>query len=218
MTTRESKVFSRLRFVPIGLIPVAATLMFTAPGAQASLLTVGVSNCPVTSDSQAFLAWGDSAEYFLAPGGNSAAGWSLSGGASAVAGGDGYSLGGNAPSTRSLTLPDGSSATTSQICVGINSPSVRFMARNPGASTSTLQVTATFDSTFGLAQSMVIGDITAATPWNPSAPLPLVANLLPLLPGNQTPITLTFSPQGQGGDWQIDDLYVDPWTRGGGGG
>jgi hypothetical protein len=220
-TTRKSNVSSRLRLVPLGFLPIAATLLLTAASAHASLLTVNAPTCPVAPDSQAFLAWGDSAEYFLAPDGDfahSGAGWALSGGAAAVPGGDGDSLGGNPPSTQSLALPDGSSATSTQICVGINSPSIRFLARNAGAPSSTLAVTATVDTTLGLNTTIPIATISASGSWNPTAPLALVANLLPLLPGNQTPITLTFTPQGQGGNWQIDDLYVDPWTRGGGGG
>ena len=189
--------------------------------AHASGLTVSAANCPTVQDSQAFLAWGDQSEYFLAPDGNfanSGASWTLTGGAGAIAGGDGYSLGANPVSTQSLALPNGSSATTPSICVGINSPTVRFMAQNAGAPTSTLEVSATVDTTTGLNVTLPIGDISAAGTWSPTLPLPVVANLLPLLPGNETPITFTFTPQGQGGHWQIDDLFVDPWTRGGGGG
>ncbi len=219
--TRENPVFSKSRLIPAGLLPIATALMVTAGSAHASGLTVNAANCPTVQDSQAFLAWGDPSEYFLAPDGNfanSGASWTLTGGAGAIAGGDGYSLGANPVSTRSLALPNGSSATTPSICVGINSPTVRFVAQNTGAPTSTLEVSATVDTTTGLNVTLPIGDISAAGTWSPTLPLPVVANLLPLLPGNETPITFTFTPQGQGGHWQIDDLFVDPWTRGGGGG
>ncbi len=212
---------SKLRLVPVGLLPIAATMVLAAGSANASGLTVSAQGCGTPQDSQAFLAWGDPAEYFLAPDGNfanSAASWRLSGGAGAVAGGDGYSLGPNAPSTQSLALPSASSATTPQICVGVNSPTVRFMAQNTGAVTSTLKVSATVDTTTGLNLTIPIADISATGAWSPTPVLAVVANLLPLLPGNETPITFTFTPQGRGGNWQIDDLYVDPWTRGGGGG
>jgi hypothetical protein len=39
--------------------------------------------------------------------------------------------------------------------------------------------------------------------------MPLVVNLLPLLPGEQTPVRFRFTPQGSA-NWQIDDVYVDP--------
>lgn len=207
----------RLRRIPAGLLLIAAAMTFTAGSAHASALTVTGTNCGTPQDSQAFLAWGDPSEYFLAPDGNfadSAADWSLRGGAGAVWGGDGFSLGANPLSTESLSLPAGGSATTPEICVGVNAPTVRFVARNTGAATSTLQVSATAETTLGLNMTVPIGDISATGAWNPTSALPLVANLLPLLPGNETPITLTFTPEGQGGAWQIDDLYVDPWGRG----
>jgi hypothetical protein len=195
---------------------VLATFAVTA-SAQASLLTPTATNCGTPHDSQAFLAWGDPSEYYLAPDGNfadAAATWSLSGGAMTVAGGDGYSLGGAAPSSRSLALPDNSSATTPTFCVGVNQPTFRFFAENSGSPTSTLLVSATVATTLGATVTVPVADITATSTWNPTAIEPLIANLLPLLPGNQTPITLSFAPVGQGGNWQIDDVYVDPWTRG----
>jgi hypothetical protein len=40
----------------------------------------------------------------------------------------------------------------------------------------------------------------------------VVANLLPLLPGAHTPVAFRFTPQ-LGGEWAIDDVYVDPFQR-----
>jgi hypothetical protein len=45
--------------------------------------------------------------------------------------------------------------------------------------------------------------------WQPTL---MVANLLPLLPGDHTPVQLRFVPQG-GGAWLIDDVYVDPFKH-----
>ena len=39
----------------------------------------------------------------------------------------------------------------------------------------------------------------------------VVANLLPLLPGEHTPVAFRFTALG--GDWSIDDVYVDPYSR-----
>jgi hypothetical protein len=36
----------------------------------------------------------------------------------------------------------------------------------------------------------------------------ILANLQPLLPGDRTPVAFTFTPLL--GEWQIDDVYVDP--------
>jgi hypothetical protein len=46
--------------------------------------------------------------------------------------------------------------------------------------------------------------------WQPTLPFPVLASLLPLLPGEMTPVQFRFTPVG-GGTWQIDDVYVDPW-------
>jgi hypothetical protein len=38
--------------------------------------------------------------------------------------------------------------------------------------------------------------------------MPIVVNLLPLLPGDHTAVAFRFSTAG---NWQIDDVYVDPY-------
>jgi hypothetical protein len=210
------KMLKRVRLMPAALIPIAAAMVLSG-SAHASLLTASAPSCGTASSSQVFMPWGDPAEYFLAPDGSfsgSAVSWSLSGGASAVAGGDGYALGGNAPSAQSLSLPDGSSATTPSICVGITDPTVRFFAQGSASAGSSLLVSATVTTSLGVKVTLPIADLAGAGTWQLTPALAIVENLLPLLPGNETPITLTFTPLGVGGNWQIDDLYVDPWTRG----
>jgi hypothetical protein len=44
--------------------------------------------------------------------------------------------------------------------------------------------------------------------------MPVIANLLPLLPGELTPVRFRFTPVGLGAAWQIDDVYVDPFRAG----
>lgn len=49
--------------------------------------------------------------------------------------------------------------------------------------------------------------------WNPSVPLPLLANLtaLPAVTDGTLQVALRPTVVGVGGDWRIDDVYVDPW-------
>jgi hypothetical protein len=206
----------RLRLLPLGLAALAGSLIATG-SAQASLLTASATNCGSPALTQAFSQWGDNSSYELAPGGNFAdtSSWKFSRGATVVAGGDGYSLGGAAPSTSALSLPDGSSATSAPVCVGINDPTARFMAENSGASNTSLLVSATVTTSLGISLTLPVADLTAGSTWSPSPTILFLENLLPLLPGNYTPVTFTFAPQGTGGAWQIDDLYVDPFGRGG---
>ena len=206
----------RRRLMPIGLLASAITLLSTA-AAHANLLVAAGVNCSSPPMSQVFAPWADPASYTLAPGGDfSASGpsWNLSGGAQVEAGGDGYSLDGT-PSTHSLSLPAGSSATSPSTCVGIENPDIRFFAINTGSPTSVLQVSVNYEDAFGDALSQTIGDITGSDTWEPTLQDPIVANLLPILPNAMTPVSFTFTPQDATGDWQIDDLYVDPWGGGG---
>ena len=48
--------------------------------------------------------------------------------------------------------------------------------------------------------------------WHPSLPHLVIANLLPLLPPDMTAVRFKFAPI-LGGEWQIDDVYVDPRAK-----
>jgi hypothetical protein len=207
---------ARARLVPAGLLTAAIAFSSAGVGsAQAGLIVASASSCPAESLSQVFLHWGDTAEYGLIPGGKFAAGsaaWTVTGSAKVVAGGDGYALGGST-STRSLSLPAGSSGTSPQFCVGINSPTVRTMVRNTGAASSSLAVSVVYETSLGTTETTQIAAVTAGATWVPTSQEAMVVNLLPLLPGSETPVELKFSPTGSGGGWQIDDAYVDPMGR-----
>ena len=58
-------------------------------------------------------------------------GWTLSGGAAVVPGGDPFALGG-APSAKALSLPAGSSALSAANCIAADTPTFRLLARNHG--------------------------------------------------------------------------------------
>jgi hypothetical protein len=45
--------------------------------------------------------------------------------------------------------------------------------------------------------------------WKPSPATPVVANLLPLLPGQKTAVAFRF--HAVTGNWGLDDVYVDPY-------
>ena len=207
-------MFLRARLVPIGLLVSAATMLAAAP-AHAGLLVGSGTNCGSPSESQVFLPWVDVANYTLVPGGNFEAGapsWSLSGAAQDVAGNETYDVSG-ASDSQSLSLPAGSSATSPTVCVGIKNPDLRLFVLNSGDPPSTLSVSVNYIDAFGYTASATIGQITGGPSWTPSVQDPILVNLLPLLPNQMTPVSFTFTPQGQG-NWQIDDVYVDPMGRG----
>ena len=96
------------------------------------------------------------------------------------------------------------------MCVGIGHPTMRFFAkRNSGSLLATMKVEVLFNGLGGLLKGLPIGVVVAGTQWSPTLPYPVVASLLPLLPGQMTPVRFRFTPLA--GSWQIDDVYVDPW-------
>lgn len=205
----------RLRSLLTAVTATTAAAFTAAPAAQAGLLVTSAPACTTGAPAQVFAPWSDPANYVFGPDGGFEAGgrdWTLGSGASVADVSEPFALHSTADS-RSLALPAGSTATTPTICVGIAEPSVRFVARRTaGAASSRLLVTAQTETSLGLVLTLPIGVVSSTGAWAPSPPMLLLTNLLPLLPGSHTPIRLTFSAQG--GTWQVDDLYVDPYKRG----
>jgi hypothetical protein len=162
------------------------------------------------------MRWLDPLPYTLAPDGgfeNGAAGWSLSRGAKVVAGNEPFALSG--PGSRSLYLPAGSSATSPPMCVGLLLPIVRFVSSGGGLLTY-LQVEALYTDAGGRQRSVLL--LPGALPsrnWQPTLPMLQLAGLLNTLTlnGVTTQMSFRFTPKGLfgGGNWRIDDIYVDPW-------
>jgi len=191
----------------------AAVLALAVPAAaNAGQLTDQAPSCDTQILGQPFLPWADVASYTLNPGGSfedGAAGWSLDG-ASVGTGNEPFNVTA-ATDANSLSLPAGSTAMSAPICVGIEHPDIRFFA-NAGNPAARLSVEVLFEGPGGDILSAPIGAVSGSTGWAPTAPFPIVANLLPLLPGNHTAVPFRF--RASAGSFRIDDLYVDPWHRG----
>ena len=194
------------------LVAASAVTLAAAAPANAGLLVASAKNCVEQPSSQVFLRWLDPLRYELSPGGNaeSAQGWTLTGGARIVPGNEPWKVGSRNDSM-SLQLPRGSRATTGVMCVGIGHPVMRFFARRTsGWLLDSLKVDVLFESSGGQIQALPVGLVLAGGSWQPTLPFPVLASLLPLLPGEKTPVQFRFTPLG-GATWQIDDVYVDPW-------
>jgi hypothetical protein len=196
------------------LVACAVPLGVVAPAADAGILVSSATNCPVQPLERPFLRWLDPATYVLVPQGTleSTSGWTLSG-ASRVPGNEPFFVHG-AGEKYSLSLPTGSSATTPTQCVGLNHPTLRFFARNTGSPLSVLKVEVLLRDRLGLLTRLPIGAVAGTSSWAPTLPMPVIANLLTLLPGELTPVRFRFTPVGSGGAWQVDDVYVDPYRAG----
>jgi hypothetical protein len=162
-----------------------ALLIFLPAAARAD-------DCSGQTLNRTFLPWGDPALYTAVP-----EGWSLAGNAAVVDGNEPF-----LPGDSSLSLPAGSSATTAPLCIGLGHPTVRFFARNTGNPLSLLRVSAVVGET-----ELPIGLVPAGREWAPSPPLLLAVNLL----GADS---VAFKFAAGGGKWSVDDVYVDPYSKG----
>ena len=182
-----------------------------APSAHAGLLVESAPDCTGQVLEQPFKAWKDYANYTLVPGGafeDGAPGWKLSK-ARIVSGNETYYVRGRSDS-RSLELRAGSVATSPTICVGLEHPTMRFFARSSGV-LPLMTVEVLVETSAGLVVPVPIGVVTPSAKWRPTLPFLVVANLLPLLPGEHTPVAFRF--RAVTGTWAIDDVYVDPKRR-----
>lgn len=204
----------RIRYVParltgaIGAALFAVAIFAGAGGAQAA-------SCPYDDAQKVFGPWGDYRNYELAPDGGfeaGAAGWNLSGSAGVVGGNESFYVH-DAGDSRSLRLPGGSSATSPPICMSLDTPVFRLFARNSGDPSSRLRVEATYNL-LGLLRTKVLSTITTGSAWAPTQPFSTVLTLSTVV-GTLIPssIKVLITPLDAKGRWQVDDLYVDPFSR-----
>jgi hypothetical protein len=205
---------NRLRTTLIAASVAAAAFAVGAPSASAGVLVQSAPDCSPKTTTQAFSKVdGDSTQYWLAPGGNFEAGttpWTLSRGASVVSGNESWKVSG--PGSRSLQLKPLATATSPVMCVGIEHPAVRLFAKSNNALLSTLSVNAIVTTSVGLKVPVPVGVLLPSGQWKPSPKLFVLASLLPLLPGEHTPIQFQITSVGLG-TWSVDDFYVDPKCR-----
>jgi hypothetical protein len=199
-------------FLPLrtlaALVCAGAALTGAATAQAATTAHAGAQGCPNQSLSHPFLRWLDPASYVLLQNGSleKAAGWSLSGGARLVAGNEPFYVD-SARDRTSLSLPAGSSATSPPMCITLLHPTLRFFALNSGAPASALQVDAVVKLA-GIRLSLPVGVVLAGSSWQPTLPLPFLANLL--APVSST-VSFRFAPLGASSGWRIDDVYLDPY-------
>lgn len=188
------------------LVAVTASIALLVPAsANAGVLVATAPDCDSQAFSQPFLPWADIAQYTLQPGGDfeNGAGWR---GGKVVSGNEPFYVGSNSD-RRSLALSEGDSAVSPSICVGIEHPDLRFFGNGNGS----LRVDVLFEDAAGNVRSLPIGLLGGTGDWMLSPTYVIGANLLPLLPGSKTAVAFRFTAVS--GDWQVDDVYVDPFTR-----
>jgi hypothetical protein len=197
---------------------VIALAAVAAPAANAGLLVTSAQNCDDPQTSKPFSRFGDFATYVPIPGGSFESGssaWALTGGARVVSGNEAYFVRA-AGDSKSLYLPQGATATSPAMCVGLEDPTVRWFAKASGglfglSLTGTMTVEVLFEDSLGQVLALPVGAGLLSSSWQPSVPGVVTANLLPLLPGEKTAVAFRF--RALTGNWNVDDAYVDPFTR-----
>jgi hypothetical protein len=198
----------KLKSLTISL--VAALVSVLALSASAS-----AASCPSDGARPVFSPWKDQRNYVIAPDGGfeaGASGWDLGGGARVVSENESFYLNGSGDSN-SLALPAGSSAASPPVCMAIDTPVFRMMARNTGDRRSRLRVTASY-RLLGLLRTQTLGTVTAGSEWTPTDPQSTVLTLSTIV-GTLIPssIEIRVTPLDSTGNWQVDDLYIDPFHR-----
>jgi hypothetical protein len=199
---------SRWVFVLVAVAALAVTGA-RAQKAQAGLVGSLLGFCSGTP-LHPFAQFGDTRNYLPFPNGgfeSGSNGWSLSGGASVVSGNESFNVVGG---THSLRLPAGSSAASSLGCNGTLGLNGRYFVQNLGDPNARLKVQVVYRGLLGLVLSIVDADTSqvGGTAWRPSNDVVLLSGLTNILPLGTRSIQLRFTPVG--GDWRIDDVFVDP--------
>lgn len=201
------RIPSPRRFKFAGTLAIALVAIAAFAGAAQA--------CSYSGAEQVFKPWGDQKNYVLAPDGGfeaGASGWSLNGGAKVVAGNESYYLS-DAGDSNSLALPAGSSVASPPICMSLDTPSFRLMAKNTGNPSSRLRVEAVYNL-LGLVRTKVVSNLTAGSSWAPTQSVSTVLGLSTIV-GTLIPsaIQIRITPLDATGNWQVDDLYIDPFSR-----
>jgi len=204
----------KLRIALVSATAIAAIGGAAAPAASAGLLVTTAQSCDANVLSQPFSTFGDQAWYTQVPGGSFERGsqaWTLTGGAKIVSGNESWFVRSKKDSL-SLSIPAGGTATSPSMCVGLSEPTLRYFAKQAGSLlglTGAMSVEVLTETSLGdiVAAPLLPGALT--TSWTASAPTPVVANLLPLLPDQKTAVAFRF--RADTGNWGIDDVYVDPY-------
>ena len=199
----------RPKRLPSGVIAAcSALLMFGAASAQAETSSTTSSACKSPELTQPFLSAHDSHYYMLAPGQKAGAfegqGWTLSGGAkilkTTLPGGGTGSV---------LDLSSGSRAVSPVMCVNTEYPVARTMVRDVvGAEGVFFSVS--YEGQNNWLNPQDTGQVHGSgSTWTLSSPV----NMQPFNEPGWQHVKVTLSAGGNTSDFQVDDLYIDPYKR-----
>jgi hypothetical protein len=185
-------------------VVIAALALVAAPA------TASAADCPDRPTSMVFAPWGDTSDYFLAPGGDFEGASTAWTGGTLTPGNDPFYLAGGGD-WQSLRVRSGATATSPGFCADVRHPDFRFVAQplNPYQPGS-LDVFVRFVDSAGQTQTSKMWTMSGVQFWTASPRVRLMRDL-PLPSSGQTTARVLF--KAVGGDWAIDDVFIDPFRR-----
>jgi hypothetical protein len=185
-----------------------ALLLFGIPAAAQA------SSCTPQSTAKVFAGFGDDADYTLAPGGSFETGldgWTLKG-AAIVPVNEPFKVGAATDANALGIMPTGE-AVSPAFCVGVEHPSFRFFARRVGRTADSLQVKVRWTDD-GISREKLVGVVSGAvSQWAPTDSFSLAPSM-DIFDDRTVSAQIVLQPAGTRSGWLVDDVYVDPFTRG----
>jgi hypothetical protein len=195
-------------------IATCVVLLVPATGRAGPVGVKGTNSYCDPNPAQVFRPWGDLANYSRLENGGFESGtppWLLRGGAAVVSGNEPFFISGNRSDSKSLLLPQGSTAYSGFSCFAIGDWHLRFVMRNVGSRTGALRVQVVVQDLLGnLLTVLDGGTVTGGSSWAPSPRILLPLTNVIWLIGNRD-VAFRFTPVGRSAAYQIDDVYLDPW-------
>ena len=171
--------------------------------------------CSPTPTSKAFQAFGDTADYSLVSNGgfeSGTTGWSLSG-ASVVTGNESWKVRA-ATDAKSLAINPTGRVVSPMFCVGTEHPSFRFFAKRTSGGWGVLNVVLRWKVGNGATNETVVGSVSPGTSWTPTQSFGLSQTLGLWNSAMTATVQVVLDPEDYGGAVAVDDVYIDPYTRG----
>jgi hypothetical protein len=172
------------------------------------------ASCPSAVGSEVFAPIGDHAAYALMPGSTfeeGTSGWTLTN-ATVATGNQSYAYA--AGGSHSLAVQSNGIAVSRAFCVSSEYPSFRFFARRSSGSWGNLNVWLRWKDAYGYTHETGAGFVQAyGTSWSATPRLALASALQLWMYNSTLNVQLVFRPESYGETWDIDDVYIDPYSR-----
>jgi hypothetical protein len=143
---------------------------------------------------------------------NGSDGWTFTGGASVVNANEPWFISGRATDGHALNLPANSTATTAPFCVDETYTHIRLFTRNTGLLTSSqlkVEILSFEKGKWVAHKGFTQRSETPDWVLSQSVPIQVIASGS----GATTHVAFRFSAVGLKASVQVDDVYVDPWSR-----